>query len=71
MGQTDAAAADIKKLLDGKKDRETYLALGQIYDKGRKFDEEAKSLDAADKLAVSKEDKEGVWFQRGAMFEKA
>jgi tetratricopeptide (TPR) repeat protein len=70
MGQPDAAAADLKKLLDGKNDREMNLAIAQVYDRGRKFDEEAKALDAADKLSVSKEDKEGVWFQRGAMYEK-
>jgi len=70
MGQPDAAAADLKKLLDGKNDREMNLAIAQVYDRGRKFDEEMKALDAADKLSVSKEDKEGVWFQRGAMYEK-
>lgn len=70
MGQIDAAAADMRKLLDGKNDRAVYLALAQVYDKGRKFDDEAKSLDAADKLAVSKDDKEEVWFQRGAMYER-
>jgi tetratricopeptide (TPR) repeat protein len=71
MGQTDAAAAEMRKLLDGKSDLEIYLELaGQIYDRGRKFDEEAKALDSAEKLAVSKEDKIGIWFQRGAMYEK-
>jgi tetratricopeptide (TPR) repeat protein len=71
MGQTDAAAAEMRKLLDGKSDLEIYLELaGQIYDRGRKFDEEGKALDAAEKLAVSKEDKIGIWFQRGAMYEK-
>ncbi len=70
MGQVDAAAADMKALMDGKGDRQMYLTLAQIYDKGRKFDDEAKALDAADKLAASKEEKEDVWFQRGAMFEK-
>ncbi|HVO96716.1 MAG TPA: tetratricopeptide repeat protein [Bryobacteraceae bacterium] len=70
IGQIDAAAADMKKLMDGKGDRQMYIALAQIYDKGRKFDDEAKALDAADKLAANKEEKEDVWFQRGAMFEK-
>jgi tetratricopeptide (TPR) repeat protein len=70
-GQTDAAASELKKLLDGKNDREIYLDLAAyVYDRVRRFDEEAKVLDAADKLSVSKEDKEAVWFQRGAMFEK-
>jgi tetratricopeptide (TPR) repeat protein len=71
QGQTDAAAAELKKLMDGKNDRKLYLELAaQIYDKGRKFDDEAKALDAAEKLSASKEDKIEVFFQRGAMYEK-
>ncbi len=71
MGQTDAAAAEMKKLLDGKSDREVYFELARlVYDRGRKFDEEAKALDAAEKLSVSKEEKQDIWFQRGAMFER-
>lgn len=71
LGQTEAAAGELKKLLDGKNDREIYLDLAAyVYDRARKFEEEAKALDAADKLSVSKDDKEAVWFQRGAMYEK-
>jgi tetratricopeptide (TPR) repeat protein len=71
MGQTDAAAAEMKKLLDGKSDREVYFQLAQlVYDRGRKFDDEAKALDAAEKLSVSKEEKQEIWFQRGAMYER-
>ncbi|MGA3186424.1 MAG: tetratricopeptide repeat protein [Bryobacteraceae bacterium] len=71
MGQTDAAAAEMKKLLDGKADREVYYDLAAaVYDRGRKFDDEAKALDSAEKLSTSKDDKILVWFQRGAMYEK-
>jgi len=71
MGQTDAAAAEMKKLLDGKSDRDVYLQLAQfVYDRGRRFDEEGKALDAAEKLSVSKEEKRDIWFQRGAMYER-
>jgi tetratricopeptide (TPR) repeat protein len=71
LGQTDAAAAEIKKLLDGKKDREVYFELARlVYDRNRKFEEEAKALDAAEKLSVSKEEKQEIWFQRGAMYER-
>lgn len=70
MGKIDPAVADVKKLMDGKSDRETYLTLAQIYDKGKRLDEMAKVLDAAEKLSQSKEEKEGVWFMRGAMLEK-
>ena len=71
MGQTDAAAAEMKKLIDGKSDREIYFELARlVYDRGRKYDEEAKALDAAEKLSVSKEEKQDIWFQRGAMYER-
>ncbi len=70
MGKTDAAVADIKKLLDGKDDRGIELALADLYVKGRKFDDAAKALDAAEKMSDSQEDKMDVWFQRGAMFER-
>ena len=70
MGKTDAAAADVKKLLDGKDDRAVQLKLADVYVKGRKFDDAAKALDAAEKLSESQDEKIDVWFQRGAMFEQ-
>jgi tetratricopeptide (TPR) repeat protein len=71
MGKVDAAAADLKKLLDGKAgDRDTYIALANIYDKGQRWNDMGKALDAAEKLSDSDEDKEGVWFMRGAMYER-
>ena len=69
-GRTDAAATVLKKSLGEKKDRETYLALAQVYEKGKRFDEMALAIDDAEKLSQSKEDKETVSFIRGAMFEK-
>jgi tetratricopeptide (TPR) repeat protein len=70
MGRTGEAAAVLKALLDGKDDRDVYVSLAQIYDKGRRFDEEAAAIDAAGKLSESDEDKRTVYFLRGAMFEK-
>jgi tetratricopeptide (TPR) repeat protein len=70
MGKTDAAAADVKKLLDGKNDLAIQLKLAEVYVKGRKFDDAAKALDAAEKLSESQDEKIDVWFQRGAMFER-
>jgi len=70
MGKTDAAVADVKKLLDGKDDRGIQLALSELYVKGRKFDDAAKALDAAEKLSDSQDDKIDVWFKRGAMYER-
>ena len=70
MGKTDAAVADVKKLIDGKNDRGIQLALADLYVKGKKFDDAAKALDAAEKLSDSQEEKIDVWFKRGAMFER-
>ncbi len=70
LGKTSEAAAEMKKLLDGKNDRETYVSLAQVYEKGKNFPEMAKALDAADKLSDSKDDKEDIAFRRGAMYER-
>ena len=70
MGRTDDAAAILKGLLDGKNDRATYLALAQIYDKGRRFDDEAAAINSAEKLSDGDDDKRTVYFLRGAMYEK-
>jgi tetratricopeptide (TPR) repeat protein len=71
LGKTDEAAATVRKLLDGKEgDRETYITLAQIYEKGKNYAEMSKALDAADKLSNDKEDKASIAFMRGAMYEK-
>ncbi len=70
--KTDAAVAELKRNFDGNKDhdRETWIALAQVYEKSRNFNEMAKSLDSAEKLATSKEDKTTVLFMRGVMYER-
>jgi tetratricopeptide (TPR) repeat protein len=70
MGRVDEAAVVVRQLLNGRNDREVYIGLAQIYDKGRRFKEETETLDAADKLAGDKDEKETIIFLRGAMYEK-
>ena len=70
MGRTDQAVAETKKLLDGKNDRDTYINLAQIYDKAKNYSEMAKMLDSAEKLSTGNDDKVGVIFMRGAMYER-
>ncbi|MEO8096564.1 MAG: tetratricopeptide repeat protein [Acidobacteriota bacterium] len=70
LGRAETAAADVRKLLDGTDDRSIYLQLAEIYEKGRKFDDAGKALDAAEKISEGQDDKVGVWFMRGAMYEK-
>jgi tetratricopeptide (TPR) repeat protein len=70
QGKTDAAAAEIRGLLNGDRDRETLVALAQVYEKGKRFPEMGKALDDAEKLATSDEQKESLYFMRGAMYER-
>jgi tetratricopeptide (TPR) repeat protein len=70
MGKVDEAAASVRTLLTGERDRDTQLALAQIWEKGKRFDEMGKALDEAEKLSTNKDDKETVVFMRGAMYEK-
>jgi tetratricopeptide (TPR) repeat protein len=70
MGKTDQAAAETRKLMDGKNDFAVYLNLAEVYQKGKNFAETAKALDAAEGIAKSNDDKVRVLFMRGAMFER-
>ncbi|MCL4402112.1 MAG: tetratricopeptide repeat protein [Acidobacteria bacterium] len=72
MGKTDQAAGIIRPLLSGSSahDRDTWLALAQVYERGKRYSEETKALDEAAKLSTSKQDRATVDFMRGAMFER-
>ena len=69
-GKTSQAIAELKGLLDGKNDRETWLAIADVYQKAKDYGEAAKALDQAEKLSTTKDDKAAVYFQRGALFER-
>ena len=70
MGKTEQAIAETRKLLDGKNDRDTYIALAQIYEKAKNYGEMGKALDQAGKLSVGKDDQENIHFLRGSMLER-
>ncbi|MBK5292565.1 MAG: tetratricopeptide repeat protein [Acidobacteriia bacterium] len=70
LGRVEEAAADLRKMLDGKTDRETYLTLAQMYEKGKNYQEMGKAIDEAEKLSLSSDEKEVIHFMRGAMLEK-
>ena len=70
VGRGDEAAKDVRTLLDGKADREVYLSLAQIFEKSKNYTEMGKAIDEAEKLTDSAEDKENLFFMRGAMLEK-
>lgn len=70
LGKTDQAVAELRALPKSENDRETQLAIAQIYDRGKRYDDMAKALDAAERLSASREDKETIYFMRGAMLER-
>jgi Tfp pilus assembly protein PilF len=70
MGKAAEGAAVVGKLLDGTEDREIHLALATIWEKGKNYEEMAKSLAAAEKLSTTPDDLETIYFMRGAMLEK-
>ncbi|MEX2263817.1 MAG: tetratricopeptide repeat protein [Bryobacteraceae bacterium] len=71
MGKSSEAIALMRTLFDGKRDRETWLAIAQVHEKTKNFSEMEKALESAEKLSSTAEDKEGVHFMRGAMYEKS
>ena len=70
MGKPQQGADAIAMLLDGKQDRETYLSIAQVWEKGKNYIEMGKALDSAEKLSIAPDEKEAVYFLRGAMLEK-
>ena len=70
QGKVDAAAQEIRGLLKGDHDFQTYLNLAQVYEKAKRYPDMGKALDEAGKIAESNDEKETVHFMRGAMFER-
>jgi tetratricopeptide (TPR) repeat protein len=70
QGKTDAAAAELKKTLDGKNDRDIYLQIAEIYQKGHSYADAAKALDSAEKLSQDDKSRANVLFSRGALYER-
>lgn len=70
IGRYDEAIKSLESMLGGKDDRETQIALAQILDKAKRYNEMEAALDAAGKLSESDDDRETIHFMRGAMYEK-
>ena len=73
MGDADKALKDVRAMLKGdggNEDREIYVTLAQMNTRLRRFSDAAHALDKAEQLSTKTEDKEYVWFLRGANFER-
>jgi len=70
IGKTDEAVAAVRRLFEGRDDREAHLALAQIYDKARDYAAVGREMEEVEKRSLTEEEKETVYFMRGAMYEK-
>jgi tetratricopeptide (TPR) repeat protein len=70
QGKTDDAVAEMRAFAKDKPTTEGLLQIAQIYEKAKRYDEMAKALDGAEKLAASDGDKINVYFSRGAMYDR-
>jgi tetratricopeptide (TPR) repeat protein len=70
MGRNEQALAETKRLLGDKPDRETLISAAEVYEKTKSYAEMTKVLDEAAKLSMTTDEKQVVYFLRGAMYEK-
>jgi tetratricopeptide (TPR) repeat protein len=70
LAQYDQAINELRALPDSAEDRDVLVSIAQIQDKAKKFSDERKTLDAAEKLAKNDQDKLAITFMRGAMYER-
>ena len=70
LGQTDAAINELKATPNAAKDRDVLAAIAQIQDKAKRFEDERKTLDAAEALTTDPREKQQIEFMRGAMYER-
>ena len=72
-GQTDEAVKILRAQLQGQgneADRETYLNIAQVYERGRRYKEAEEAARAAEVLPGLQRDKVMVWFLLGAIYER-
>jgi tetratricopeptide (TPR) repeat protein len=70
-GQTDAAAKILKAQLHGDTgDRDTYLNIAQVFERGRRYKEAEEAAHAAEVLPGQARENEMVWFLLGAIYER-
>jgi tetratricopeptide (TPR) repeat protein len=70
-GQTDDAVKILRAQLHGDAvDRETYLNIAQVYERGRRYQEAEESARVAEALPGQARENEMVWFLLGAIYER-
>jgi tetratricopeptide (TPR) repeat protein len=70
-GQTDEAVKMLRaQLTSSEVDRDTFLNIAQVYERGRRYKEAEEAARAAEVLPGQPRDNEMVWFLLGAIYER-
>jgi tetratricopeptide (TPR) repeat protein len=70
-GQVDEAVKMLRtQLTSTEADRETYLNIAQVYERGRRYKEAEEAARAAEMIPGEPRDNETVWFLLGAIYER-
>jgi Flp pilus assembly protein TadD len=70
-GQIDDAVKMLRaQLTNSEMDRDTYMNIAQVYERGRRYKEAEEAARAAEVLPGQARDKEMVWFLLGAIYER-
>jgi Flp pilus assembly protein TadD len=70
-GQIDDAVKMLRaQLTNSEMDRDTYLNIAQVYERGRRYKEAEEAVRAAEVLPGQSRDNEMVWFLLGAIYER-
>ena len=70
-GQTDEAVKMLRsQLTKSEADREIYLNIAQVYERGRRYKEAEEAAHAAEAIPGQPRDNEMVWFLLGAIYER-
>jgi len=70
-GDSEEAARQLRELLNNSADdREIYLDLAQVYERGKRYADAEQAARAAEKMARRPAENETVWFMLGAIYER-
>lgn len=70
VGRGKEAVDDLRSMLGGEHDREINLQIAGLYERLKNPSEQLKALDAAEAASKTPDEKEAVWFSRGAAMER-
>lgn len=69
LAEYDKAINELKALPDGDQDQQVLIAIAQVQEKAKRYKDALATLDDADKLSKTQQQKQAITFMRGAMYE--